>query len=325
MEPETHQNTLAGIGSKNPTIHVLDALMGMGKSTAIIEMIRTEIRADLTIHGTSLSNIKTKPSEHTEKTGGLDTVPTGSWGFARRRWLIIVPTLDECRRYRDQCSVFGDSFECPDGDRYSTKTLHLQNLVEDGRNIVATHALFKQLSRDVYKAIEAQNYTLVIDEEIEVVRPHDMTKRQVDKMFEEEMVFLDPASRRLTWNERRWGKETRPFQSPVPKLCEAGHLVLTGEGLLIIETPAEFLRCFEEVWIATYMFHGAPLRAYLKMHHFPINHLTVAKDARTERRHVGPFGAVSDDELSIKRELRALVTVYRGSRNQSYRRFLVMA
>jgi hypothetical protein len=31
MEPE---NTLAGIGTKNPTIHVIDALMGMGKSTA---------------------------------------------------------------------------------------------------------------------------------------------------------------------------------------------------------------------------------------------------------------------------------------------------
>ena len=283
MEPETQHtqatDILQGVGHKNPTIHVLDALMGMGKSTAIIEMIRAEIRADLEIGSdTPFSDIRGKPSEGTDNIARLDTSPTPPWGFARRRWLIIVPTLDEARRYRDQCSIFGDAFECPDGDRYSTKTLHLQNLVEDGRNIVATHALFKQLSRQVYEAIEVQEYTLVIDEEIEVVRPHDMTKRQVDKMFEEEMVFLDPASRRLTWNERRWGKETRPFQSPVPKLCEAGHLVLTGEGLLIIETPAEFLRCFEEVWIATYMFHGAPLRAYLEMHHFPINHLTVAKD-----------------------------------------------
>jgi hypothetical protein len=32
MEPET-QNPLTGVGRKNPTIHVLDSLMGMGKST----------------------------------------------------------------------------------------------------------------------------------------------------------------------------------------------------------------------------------------------------------------------------------------------------
>ena len=43
MEPEKpHVANLPGIGTKNPTIHVLDSLMGMGKSTALINMIKAD-------------------------------------------------------------------------------------------------------------------------------------------------------------------------------------------------------------------------------------------------------------------------------------------
>ena len=42
MEPETTE-ILNGVGHKNPTIHVLDSLMGMGKSTALINMIKARV------------------------------------------------------------------------------------------------------------------------------------------------------------------------------------------------------------------------------------------------------------------------------------------
>jgi hypothetical protein len=46
MEPEnqnTSDNVFGGIGTKNPAVHVLDSLMGMGKSTALIEMIKADV------------------------------------------------------------------------------------------------------------------------------------------------------------------------------------------------------------------------------------------------------------------------------------------
>ena len=46
MEPETTE-ILNGVGHKNPTIHVLDSLMGMGKSTALINMIKAESIASI--------------------------------------------------------------------------------------------------------------------------------------------------------------------------------------------------------------------------------------------------------------------------------------
>jgi hypothetical protein len=297
MEPET-QNTpgnsdvthpLTGIGTKNPTIHVLDSLMGMGKSTALINMIKTESIASIIDHQAK--------------------VPT-------KRWLVIVPTLAEVDRYVDALSTFGAPFEMPNDTFHGRKMLHLLRMVEEGRNIVATHALFNQLSRQVYKAIEALDYTLVSDEEIEVVRPYELNTAKTNHLFNKGYVYTDQVTRRVQWNSAEHPVSSFPFKTDIPKLCEAGHLVQSKAGLLIVETPAEFLRCFDEVWVATYMFDGAPMRAYLEASHFPIEMLTVAKDHRGKHQVV-PFG--SEDalasELLVKRELRRLVTVYSGRRN----------
>jgi hypothetical protein len=283
MEPEK-ENTqaapakeiLTGVGRKNPTIHVLDSLMGMGKSTALINMIKEDAMASVLYQEAK--------------------VPT-------RKWLVIVPTLAEVDRYVDALSAFGAPFEMPNDTFHGRKMLHLLRMVEEGRNIVATHALFNQLSRAVYKAIEALDYTLVIDEEIEVVRPYELPTNKTNHLFNKGCVFTDPMSRRVQWNSREHPVSSFPFKTDIPKLCEAGHLVQSKAGLLIVETPAEFLRCFDEVWVATYMFDGAPMRAYLEASHFPINMLTVAKDHRG-RHQVVPFGSEDalTSELLVKEE-----------------------
>jgi hypothetical protein len=263
MEPETE--ILTGVGRKNPTIHVLDSLMGMGKSTALINMIKAESRA-ATVY----------------KEAGMPT----------RKWLVIVPTLAEVDRYVAALSTFGAPFEMPNDAFHNRKHLHLLRMVEEGCNIVATHALFNQLSRQVYKAIEALDYTLVIDEEIEVVRPYDLPTNKTNHLFNKGYVFTDPLTRRVQWNSTEHPVSSFPFKTDIPKLREAGHLVQSKAGLLIVETPSEFLRCFDEVWVATYMFHGAPMRAYLEAQRFPINMLTVAKDPRGTVQII-PWGANS--------------------------------
>jgi hypothetical protein len=290
MEPEKENSEiLTGVGRKNPTIHVLDSLMGMGKSTALINMIKEDAMASVLFQEAK--------------------VPT-------RKWLVIVPTLSEVDRYVDALSTFGAPFEMPNDTFHGRKMLHLLRMVEEGRNIVATHALFNQLSRAVYKAIEALDYTLVIDEEIEVVRPYELNTAKTNHLFNKGYVFTDQVTRRVQWNSAEHPVSSFPFKTDIPKLCEAGHLVQSKAGLLIVETPAEFLRCFDEVWVATYMFDGAPMRAYLEASHFPINMLTVAKDHRGKHQVV-PFGSPEAvaSEMVVKEELRRLVTVYSGRRN----------
>jgi hypothetical protein len=135
VEPENQNiqtaDILQGVGRKNPTINVLDSLMGQGKSTALIEMIRLDCQI----------------------TVGLNEVaPPGGSSVPTTRWLVIVPTLAEADRYKAALDSFGSPFELPNDTVHGRKTLHLLQLVKEGRNIVATHALFNKLSRQVYEA-----------------------------------------------------------------------------------------------------------------------------------------------------------------------------
>jgi hypothetical protein len=139
---------LQGVGHKNPTIHVLDSLMGQGKSTALIEMIRLECQITVGVN---------------------EVAPAGGSTMPVTRWLVIVPTLAEADRYKAALDSFGSPFELPNDTIHGRKTLHLLQLVKEGRNIVATHALFNKLSRQVYEAIEALDYTLYQDS---LIRTH---------------------------------------------------------------------------------------------------------------------------------------------------------
>jgi hypothetical protein len=248
------------VGHKDPTIQVLDCLMGQGKTTWLLDHISAEVVTDQAHNLTDLS----------------------------QRWLVIVPTLKEVDRFVNKFESLGALFYFPNTEVDDRKTWHLQTLVNQGRNIVATHSLFKHLTPSVYRAIERQGYNLVVDEEIEVVRPYGLSKAKVDTLLNKDCIVHDPATRRLTWNSNAWPTKSFPFKSDIPKLCDAGSLVLTNSGLLIVELPAEFLRCFDEVHIATFMFDGAPLCAYLKDKGFRIERYTIAKDSKRRGREGVP-------------------------------------
>jgi hypothetical protein len=116
------------IGLKDPTIQVLDCLMGQGKTTWLLDHISAAVVTDQALDLTNLS----------------------------QRWLVIVPTLKEVDRYVKRFEALGALFYFPNTEVDGRKTWHLQTLVNQGRNIVATHSLFKHLTSSVYRAIERQ-------------------------------------------------------------------------------------------------------------------------------------------------------------------------
>src|SRR6476659_6656403 len=89
-------------------------------------------------------------------------------------------------------------------------------MVEEGRNIVATNALFNQLSRQVYKALEAFDYTRVIDEEIEVVRPYELNTAKTNHLFNKGYVYTDQVTRRVQWNSAEHPVSSFPSRPTFP-------------------------------------------------------------------------------------------------------------
>ena len=52
-------------------------------------------------------------------------------------------------------------------------------------------------------------------------------------------VSVDPITRHLTWMKDEWNDVKFLIKSQIPQLCDAGSLIMTKNGLLIIELPAD--------------------------------------------------------------------------------------
>ncbi|MEP6388395.1 MAG: hypothetical protein ABJ056_00605, partial [Halioglobus sp.] len=95
-----------------------------------------------------------------------------------------------------------------------------------------------------------------------------LTKYDQDDLFDTGKVFVDAETRRLRWNHGTHGNYVGKF-SHVKHLCDNGNLAVYAEGskskrVLVWQFPTEFLECFDEVYVLTYLFEGSAMRSYLE-------------------------------------------------------------
>lgn len=223
------------------------------------------------------------------------------------KFLYVTPLLSEVDRINEACP--GLNFRDPQPVE-SRKLHHLSSLVEQGANICTTHALFQKLTKDICEKLKTQNYTLVIDEALECVKIFDdLSKSDKDLLFRDGLVFVEEGTNRLKWNHRDHGKYEGKF-SHIRGLCDNGNLVQYRDKALIWEFPTDFLRCFGEAFILTYMFLGAPMSAYLRAEGLDHEIMTI-----NDKRKLVPWDEHSEDGV-IKEKLRGLITIYEGPGNR---------
>ena len=89
------------------------------------------------------------------------------------KFIFVSPLLSEVqeggRIHRDLNSVV---FEVPVDDK-GTKSDSFLNLLEQGCNIACTHSLYLCMSEKHLKEIHNQGYTVIIDEEIDIIGGFD--------------------------------------------------------------------------------------------------------------------------------------------------------
>ncbi|MEO9737668.1 MAG: DEAD/DEAH box helicase family protein, partial [Lentilitoribacter sp.] len=222
-------------GNLQEMITVIDAVMGSGKTTHIIKHINETYQQDLKAN--------------------FDR------GQRPTKFLVVTPLLSEVERFRSSCPMLDFRDPQPIEGR---KLHHLETLVREGRNIVSTHALFRLLNRDIFRLLQDENYVLILDEVLDCVQIFKtLTKADKDLLFDQRLVYVDPETKRLGWNMRDHSAYSGRF-SAIKELCRNGNLVCRNGTVLLWEFPVEFLECFSDIIILTYMFHGSPMSAHLK-------------------------------------------------------------
>ncbi len=242
-------------------VKVCDAIMGTGKSQSAITYI----------------------NEHQDK-----------------KFIYITPYLSEAARIKRDCPRLRFIEPSQKLPQYNyKKTAHTAALIEDGRNVTTTHQAFKAYSPELLENIKRQGYTLIIDENIDVLETLEFDEFKADDLqlaVDAGYVIEDRGTYKLSNNAYQEGALSEMFKllkrrNLVKVECDDYPLREPKESkdsqesepqcLFYWTLPPEFITSFESVFILTYMFEGQSLHHMMEINHIPFEYIGVARDEGT--------------------------------------------
>lgn len=184
------------------------------------------------------------------------------------RFIYITPYLEEAARIKRDCEL-ADFKEPQQLQRYNySKLEHTHKLILDGENIATTHAAFKNYTKEVLDAIRSFEYTLIIDENVDVLETCDIHEDDIQLAIDAGYVkyennqyslikddYNGNAMRELFWLLRS-RQITRIDDEENGSVRKLFYWVL----------PPELITSFKDVFILTYLFEGQSLYNFLKIH-----------------------------------------------------------
>jgi len=261
-----------------PQVTVIDALMGSGKTTLAIRMM-DEIASNW---------------ENLFEDGA-------------HRFVYITPFLAETQRIKEKLGHYaGEQVAFDPKPKEGRKLLHLNEMIEEGRNIVATHSLFSYVNEETYAALDTHSYTLLIDEVADWVERYPISSNDLRILYAQGILTVEERTRRVIWTDPEGGYHGK-FED-LRSLCRQGKMVASRFGiegaptLLLWQFPVEMLGKFREVFIFTHLFAGSDMAAYLRLHGVPVNMATIGRDGSLVEY---------DERIEQERlaEVRPLITV----------------
>lgn len=205
-------------------IKVCDAIMGTGKTNAAI----------------------TYMNEHPE-----------------RKFIYITPYLDEAHRIVENCP--GLRFIEPNNriERYNfKKTLHAEALLREGRNISTTHSAFKRYTPDMLKLIKENEYTLIIDENVDVLDKLEASPYDLELVVNAGYMKENNGVYTLTDKEYK-GKA---LSDDLLDVAKSRSLIRIGDEIYYWILPKDLITSFKDVIILTYLFKGQSLHSFLEIY-----------------------------------------------------------
>jgi len=141
-----------------------------------------------------------------------------------KKFLCIVPLLDECNRYKKYTKI-----NIVDPKNWGSKWKQFRCLVEDDMNIVTTHALIQKMDLDMLELLKSKDYTLMIDECLDVIDTYKISKDDL-KALAKEIVQTEAVS--ICWamgvTQHRVGSDTSTAISNL--LLVTGNYMRPGTG-----------------------------------------------------------------------------------------------
>lgn len=207
-------------------IHVCDAIMGTGKTSATITYLN-EHKDDLFIY--------------------------------------ITPYLDEANRIKEGCPDLGFVEPSDKIQKFGyQKSKHTAHLIKTRRNITTTHQAFKGYTKSMLEDIAANGYTLIIDENVDVLEKYEIDSGDLEMAVEAGYVKRENDTYSLT-DKTYHGAVLREMF----RFMQSRKLIQVDEHLFYWALPPDLIYAFKEVYVLTYLFAGQSLHHFFQIHNMP--------------------------------------------------------
>lgn len=252
----------------NTKIKVIDAIMGTGKTSYAIQLMN---EAPVDMH-----------------------------------FIYVTPYLDEVLRI--QQSVTCREFKQPTvGHGEETKLKSLKKLIAEGADIATTHELFSRADKELMELLEWNNYTLILDEVMEVISlVQGMKKDDFKVLMDSNLIEITP------YNKVIWKADPKldTQYNKIRDYALTGNLFCSNNTAFVWNFPAKVFKLFNEVYVLTYLFEGQLQKYYYDMHFIKYEYFGVVKD-EAGRYSLIPKSEVVEDRTSFKN----LINIYEGKLN----------
>lgn len=193
------------------------------------------------------------------------------------KFIYITPYLDEADRIKKGCPKL--KFVEPSNNlkEYDfKKSTHTAALIKNGRNIATTHQAFKNYTPDVLFDIKELGYTLIVDENVDILENCDYSPGDLQLAVDAGYVIENDGMYSIGEKEYRGKVLTGLFT-----LLKSRDLVRIEDeksnSLFYWTLPPDLLTSFKDVFILTYLFTGQSLHHFLKIYNIPYEYIGIEK------------------------------------------------
>lgn len=200
------------------------------------------------------------------------------------KFIYITPYLDEANRITNGCPDLHFVEPSNKLEKYKHKKyLHTMALIEEGRNISTTHQAFKRYTQETLNNIKQQGYTLIIDENVDVLETFDF--HTADLQLAVDAGYIEESGNEYFLTDSDYNGEAL---AEMFGLLRSRRLIKmnneNGEMIFYWTLPSELMTAFKDVFILTYLFKGQSLYYFMKIHNISYKHIGIEKIRNAEYR-----------------------------------------
>ena len=178
----------------------------------------------------------------------------------KNKFIYVTPFKKEIERVRDEINGTGKKKELK---------IYEPNLINDrkyndfvklltyGKSIATTHSLFGMCTDEIVNLLVAGQYTLILDEVMNVVEEYKVKKDDTETMLKSELIKIEDDGL-ITWLDK--SKDTRYDDFKIR--CLNKSIYYLNKKTLCWTFPVQIFRAFKKVIISTYMYDCQIQRYY---------------------------------------------------------------